>query len=38
VELDPNDKTNKADTEALNTVIHQQTMIDKFASEEDKDY
>lgn len=35
VELDPNDKTNKQDKESMDTVIHQQSMIDKFNSEAD---
>ena len=38
VALDPNDASNKKDQEALSTVVHQQAMIDKFNSEEDKDY
>ena len=36
--LDPNAASNKKDKEACDTVIHQQSMIEKFNSEEDKDY
>jgi len=37
--LDPNDATNKADQELLDTVIHQASMITKFGSDEsDNDY
>ena len=35
VELDPNDKSNKQDKESMDTVIHQQSMIEKFNSEAD---
>lgn len=38
VTLDPNDATNKKDKESLDTVIHQQSMIEKFNSEADQDY
>jgi len=38
VKLDPNDATNKRDQDALSTVVHQQSMIDKFNSEADQDH
>ena len=38
ISLDQNDASNKKDEESMKTVIHQQSMIDEFNSEEDKDY
>jgi len=38
VELEPADRTHKMDQDALNTVIHQQAMIDKFNTDADQDY
>ena len=38
VALDPTDATNRKDQSALDTVIHQQSMIEKFNSNEDQDH
>jgi len=37
IEKDANDKTNKPDSDLMETVYYQQRMIDKFASGEDQD-